>query len=86
LVILQNIVTNNQELCNSEDRLIIIDQETINLGETIKDKDKSIESLEKVIVIMESLNDALKRKRLNSDEAIKRLTDIKVYFKNISYN
>lgn len=75
---MQNIVTNNQELCNCEDRLVIIDQETIKLGETIKDKDKSIESLEKVIVIMESLNDALKKKLLNSNEAIKRLTEMKV--------
>lgn len=78
LVLLQNIITNNQELCNSEDRLIVIDQETIKLGETIKDKDNRIESLEKMIVIMESLNDALKTKSLNNDEAIKRLTEMKV--------
>lgn len=78
LVLLQNIVTNNQELCNSEDRLIFIEQETHKLGDSIQDKDKSIESLEKMIVIMESLNDALKNNMLDSNQAIKRLSELKV--------
>jgi len=78
MVELQNIISNNQELCNNEDRLIIIEQETNKLEENIKDKDKSIASLEKMISIMESLNDSLTNKMLDSNEAIKRLTDMKV--------
>lgn len=79
LILLQKIVTNNQELCNCEDRLVIIEQESRKLAETMKDKDKSIESLEKMLLIMESLNEELKKNTLNSDQAIKRLLEIKVY-------
>jgi len=78
LVLFQNIITNNQELCNSEDRLIVIEQETTRLGESINEKNKSIESLEKMIIIMESINDALKKNMLDSSQAIKRLTEMKV--------
>lgn len=78
MVLLQNIVTNNQELCNSEDRLIFIEQETSKLGESIQEIDKSIESLERMIVIMEFLNDAVKNNMFDSNQAIKRLTEMKV--------
>lgn len=78
MVLLQNIISNNQELCTSEDRLIVIERETSKLEEDIKEKDKSIESLENMIMIMESLNDALKNNMLDSDKAIKCLTEIKV--------
>lgn len=74
-------MVNNQELCNNEDRLIVIEQETSKLGENIKDKDKSIESLEKMIVIMETLNNSLKANMLDSNQAIRRLTDMKVCVK-----
>lgn len=78
MVLFQSIISNNQELCNSEDRLIVIEQETNKLEENIEEKDRSIQSLENVIVIMESLNDALKKNMLDSNQAIKRLTEIKV--------
>lgn len=80
MVLLQNIVTNNRELCNNEDRLIVIDEETIKLGETIRDKDKAIETLEKFVVIMENLTIELNNNSLNEDEAIKKLTYMKVCY------
>ncbi|VVC32145.1 Hypothetical protein CINCED_3A008171 [Cinara cedri] len=73
----QNIITNNQELCNYEDRLIAIERESIKLEESIKEKDKSIESLEKIMGTMKMLNDALKNNVLDSNEAIKCLTEMK---------
>lgn len=84
LILLQNIITNNQDLCNNEDRLILIERETNKLDESIKEKDKSIESLEKMIFIMESLNDLKKQNVLTSSEAIKRLKELKVCYKNIT--
>lgn len=80
MVLLQNIVTNNRELCNNEDRLIVIDEETIKLGETIRDKDKAIETLEKFVVIMENLTIELNNNSLNEDEAIEKLTYMKVCY------
>lgn len=73
----QNIITNNQELCNSEDRLIVIEQESKKLGENINEKNNAIESLEKMIIIMESMNDALKKNMLDSSQAIKLCTEMK---------
>jgi len=35
---------------------------------------------------MESLNDAIKQNTLDSNQAIKCLTELKVYYKNIVYN
>lgn len=84
LILLQNIITNNQDLCNNEDRLILIERETNKLDESIKEKDKSIESLEKMIFIMESLNDLKKQNVLTSSEAIKCLKELKVCYKNIT--
>lgn len=78
MVLLQNIVTNNQELCKSEDRLIVIEQESKKLGENISEQNNSIESLEKIIIIMESINDALKKNTLDSRQAIKLCTEMKV--------
>lgn len=80
MISLQNIVTNNQELCNCEDRLVVIEHETSKLGEDIKNKDKSIESLEKMLVIMESLNDEIKKSTLNSNQAIRHLSEMKVCY------
>ncbi|XP_050520902.1 tuftelin-interacting protein 11 [Daktulosphaira vitifoliae] len=73
----QNIISNNQELCNSEDRLIVIERETNKLEESIEDKNKAIHCLEKMLVVMEELNNALQNNTLNSNEAIKKLTFLK---------
>ncbi|XP_050443054.1 tuftelin-interacting protein 11 [Adelges cooleyi] len=73
----QNIITNNQELCNSEDRLIVIERETKKLEENIHDKTKCIQSLEKMLIIMQELAEALDNNVLNSQEAIKKLTYMK---------
>lgn len=83
MILSQNIITNNQELCNSEGRLVVIERETSQLGENIKEKEKSIESLAKMIFIMESLNDLKKQNMLTSSEAIKQLKELKVCYKNI---
>lgn len=64
--------------------MLLIERESIKLEESLNEKDKSIESLEKMMGTMMMLNDALKNNVLDSNQAIKCLTEMKVCKNNIT--
>lgn len=56
----------------------MIERETNKLEESIEDKNKAINCLENMLVVMEELNNALQNNTLNSNDAIKKLKFLKV--------